>query len=157
MFLRTIPATNCAFGGSTAARSQCDDGAMARVLGVETTVLIFDGDCAFCTSAVLWLGRVLPAMPPTSPYQWTDLAAYGLTDADGRARVWLVTPGRQYGGAAAVSAILRHQPSPALRTLGWLGTLPPMSWLAELAYRLVARYRHRLPGGTPACRMPAER
>lgn len=117
-------------------------------------VLIFDGDCAFCTTAVHWLGRVLPAMPPTSPYQWTDLAAYGLTVADGQARVWLVTGGRRYGGAAAVAALLRHQPAPGLRMLGWLGTVPPLSWLAELGYRLVARYRHLLPGGTPACRMP---
>ena len=129
---------------------------MASLPGAKTTVLIFDGDCAFCTSAVLWLGRVLPARPPVEPYQWTDLAAYGLTAADGRSRVWLVTGGRRYGGAAAVAALLRHQPSPALRMIGWIGTLPPLSWLAELGYRLVARYRHRLPGGTPACRMPAE-
>jgi predicted DCC family thiol-disulfide oxidoreductase YuxK len=26
--------------------------------------------------------------------------------------------------------------------------------LADAVYRVVARYRHRLPGGTPACRMP---
>ena len=130
---------------------------MASLPGAKTTVLIFDGDCAFCTSAVLWLGSVLPAMPPTSPYQWTELAAHGLTLADGRSRVWLVTGGRRYGGAAAVAALLRHQPSPSLRMIGWIGTLPPLSWLAEVGYRLVARYRHRLPGGTPACRMPAER
>ncbi|MEO6200561.1 MAG: DUF393 domain-containing protein [Cryobacterium sp.] len=127
---------------------------MASLPSVDTTVLIFDGDCAFCTTAVNWLTRSLPSMPPASPYQWTDLDAYGLTLADGRASVWLVTPGRQYSGAAAVSAILRHQPSPALRLLGWLGTVPPLSWLAEVGYRLVARYRYLLPGGTPACRMP---
>jgi predicted DCC family thiol-disulfide oxidoreductase YuxK len=26
--------------------------------------------------------------------------------------------------------------------------------LADAVYRVVAHYRHRLPGGTPACRMP---
>jgi len=122
---------------------------------VMSTVLIYDGDCGFCTTAVLWLDRVLPAMPPTSPYQWTDLPAYDLTVADGQARVWLALEGRLYGGAAAVAALLRHQPSPALRLLGWLGTVPPWSWLAEAGYRVVARYRYRLPGGTPACRVPA--
>ncbi len=30
---------------------------------------------------------------------------------------------------------------------------PPVSWVAPLGYRLVARYRHRLPGGTPACKV----
>ena len=42
-------------------------------------LLIFDGDCAFCTTSVGWLGRILPAMPAAAPYQWTDLAAFALT------------------------------------------------------------------------------
>ena len=36
-----------------------------------------------------------------------------------------------------------------------LGTIrpiqPPLRWLAPYLYRLIARNRHRLPGGTPAC------
>ncbi|TFD82214.1 thiol-disulfide oxidoreductase DCC family protein [Cryobacterium fucosi] len=120
-------------------------------------LLIFDGDCAFCTTSVDWMRRILPAMPATAPYQWTDLAAFALTTADARSRVWLVDGSRQYGGAAAVAALLRRQPSPGWRMLGWLGTVPPWSWAAAAGYRLVARFRHRLPGGTPACRMkPAE-
>lgn len=134
-------------------RPQWDDGGMVSESVARTPVLIFDGDCAFCTTAVRWLDRVLPAMPASSPYQRTDLAAYGLTTADGQSRVWLVAGGRRYGGAAAVAALLRRQPAPALRMLGWLGTVPPWSWAAELSYRLIARYRHRLPGGTPACRL----
>ncbi|MDY7527046.1 MULTISPECIES: DUF393 domain-containing protein [unclassified Cryobacterium] len=124
----------------------------------RATLLVFDGDCAFCTTAVGWMRRLLPVMPDAAPYQWTDLPAYGLTEADARSRVWLVDPaGVRFGGAAAVSALLRHQPTPGLRFLGWLGTVPPWSWAAEAGYRVVARNRHRLPGGTPACRMkPAE-
>lgn len=118
-------------------------------------ILIFDGDCGFCTTSVNWLGRVLPAMPAVSPYQWVELERYGLTAADAGSRVWLVSAGGRFGGAAAVSALLRHQPVPALRALGWLGTVPPWSWAAEIGYRLVARYRYRLPGGTPACRVKA--
>lgn len=117
----------------------------------RSALLIFDGDCAFCTTSVAWLGRILPAMPAAAPYQWTDLATYALTPADARARVWLVDGGRQFGGAAAVAALLRRQPSPGWRMLGWLGTVPPWSWAASVGYRLVARFRHRLPGGTPAC------
>ena len=124
----------------------------------RASLLVFDGDCAFCTTAVGWMSRLLPAMPDAAPYQWTDLPAYGLTEADARSRVWLVDPaGHRFGGAAAVSALLRHQPAPWLRFLGWLGSVPPWSWAAEAGYRVVARNRHRLPGGTPACRMkPAE-
>jgi predicted DCC family thiol-disulfide oxidoreductase YuxK len=120
-------------------------------------LLIFDGDCGFCTTAVDWLARILPAMPPATPYQWIELEPIGLTESDGAAMVWLVTDERQYGGATAVAALLRHQPSPALRFLGWLGTVPPWSLAADLAYRLVARSRYRLPGGTPACRLPGLR
>jgi predicted DCC family thiol-disulfide oxidoreductase YuxK len=93
-------------------------------------------------------------MPETAPYQWTDLTVYGLSLDDAQSRVWLAEGGRLYGGGAAVAALLRHQPAAWLRFLGWLGSAWPWSIVAEAAYRIVARYRYRLPGGTPACRMP---
>ena len=128
---------------------------MPTTLPKQPATLIFDGDCGFCTTAVLWLQRTLPRVPATAPFQWTDLSAFDLTEEQARSRVWFVAGGRQFGGAAAVAALLRGQPVPALRVLGWLGTVPPWSWAAEAGYRLVARYRYRLPGGTPACRMPS--
>jgi len=115
-------------------------------------ILIFDGDCGFCTGAVDWLIRALPAPPASVPYQWTELSRYGLTESDASERVWLVTATHQYGGHLAAAAVLTHQPVAALRALGWLGRIPPWSWAASATYALVARYRHRLPGGTPACR-----
>lgn len=116
-------------------------------------MLIFDGDCGFCTTSVEWLTRVLPAPPTSIPYQWADLAGYGLTESDAVERSWLVTATRQYGGHAAFTAILRHQPTAGLRLIGWLGSIPPLSWTAAAGYGLIARYRHRLPGGTPACQL----
>jgi predicted DCC family thiol-disulfide oxidoreductase YuxK len=53
------------------------------------------------------------------------------------------------------SALLIFDGVNGWRFAGWLGTAPPWSWLSELGYALVARYRHRLPGGTPPCTMPA--
>ena len=120
----------------------------------QPATLIFDGDCGFCTTAVLWLQRRLPRVPATVPFQWSDLTAFGLTEDEARSRVWFVYGDLRFGGAAAVAALLRGQPHPGLRLLGWLATVPPWSWAAEAGYRLVARYRYRLPGGTPACRMP---
>jgi len=117
--------------------------------------LIFDGDCGFCTTSVRWLQRWLPRVPATIPFQWAELDRFGLTEAEARSRVWFVTDGRRYGGAAAIAALLRGQPVVALRVLGWLATAPPWFWAAEAGYRIVARYRYRLPGGTPACRMPS--
>lgn len=118
------------------------------------TLLIFDGDCAFCTTWVRRLERVLPAFPQSQPYQWLDLDRYGLTLDDVTHYAWFVTPRRQFGGHLALSGLLRAQPRLGLRFLGWLIATPPYSWAAAAGYSLIARYRHLLPGGTPACALP---
>lgn len=133
---------------------RAQDRGMLNPLSERPATLIFDGDCGFCTTAVRWLERTMPRVPATVPFQWADLPAFGLTEEEARSRVWFVTGGRRFGGAGAVAALLRGQPHAALRMLGWLATVPPWSWGADAGYRLVARYRYRLPGGTPACRMP---
>lgn len=114
--------------------------------------LIFDGDCGFCSTSIDLLKRYFPAVPSIIPYQWATLDSYGLTVSDTAERVWLVTPTHQYGGHRAVAVMLQHQPIAWMRALGWLSIVPPFSWAAAAAYALVARYRYRLPGGTPACR-----
>ncbi len=114
-------------------------------------LLIFDGDCAFCTSAVDRLERLLPVFPRTSPWQWLELDDYGLTVNDVTSYAWVVTSRHQYAGHLAGSALLRMQPSFVLRTLGHLIATPPVSWVAAFVYQWVAANRHRLPGGTPAC------
>lgn len=116
-------------------------------------LLIFDGDCGFCTSSVNWLRQALPAMPDASPYQWTRLADYGLSEAEAAEKVWLVIDGRRFGGHRAVAALFIHQPCRTVRFVGHLISVPPFSWVAAIGYRLVARYRFALPGGTPACRV----
>ena len=116
--------------------------------------LVFDGDCGFCTTSVNWLKRTLPAFPTATPFQWADLDALGVTEAEARERVWLVTDKARFGGHLAVSALLRHQPAAGWRFLGWLIAAPGFSLIAAGAYALVARYRYRLPGGTPACKVP---
>jgi hypothetical protein len=42
----------------------------------------------------------------------------------------------------------------SLRFAGFLLATPPFSIVAALGYNVLARYRHRLPGGTPACALP---
>jgi predicted DCC family thiol-disulfide oxidoreductase YuxK len=123
--------------------------------------LVFDGDCGFCTTSVRWLEHALPAPPPVSPFQWADLAALGLTAEEAASMVWLISSDddgtvHQYGGYLAVSALLRHQPAVGWRFLGVLLDTLPFSLIADLGYRLVARYRHLLPGGTPACKVDRE-
>ncbi len=126
-------------------------------------VLVFDGDCAFCTSSVSWLQERLPGACTAVPYQRTDLAPLGLTEAECHARLqWVgdiddvVTSRRQ--GARAVGSLLRTGgrrrggvEGTAWRCLGALAFVPPTSWVAAGIYHLVAANRQRLPGGTPAC------
>jgi len=160
--LGTLVPTTCASGFMGAVSGwyvrmgtlRAQDRGMSNSLAERPATLIFDGDCGFCTTAVRWLERTMPRVPATVPFQWAELAEYGLSEEEARSRVWFVGGGRRYGGAGAVAALLRGQPIPSVRALGWLATVPPWSWAARAGYALVARYRYRLPGGTPACRMP---
>ncbi|WP_330185843.1 DUF393 domain-containing protein [Nocardia sp. NBC_01503] len=56
-------------------------------------------------------------------------------------------------GARAGALLLRRAAQP-WRAVGAIMLNPPISWLAAALYRLVAKNRHRLPGGTPACAFP---
>jgi predicted DCC family thiol-disulfide oxidoreductase YuxK len=116
-------------------------------------LLVFDGDCGFCTTAVDVLERLLPEFPNATPWQWLDLDELGLTRDDATRYAWLVTSHHQYAGHLAFSALLRMQPAPGWRFLGHLVATPPFSWIAAVGYHFVAKYRHRLPGGTPACQL----
>ena len=115
---------------------------------------MFDGDCAFCTTAVNRLRAILPVFPRSSPWQWLEIDDYGLSANDVTQYAWVLTPDRQFAGHLAFSALLRMQPTIGWRFLGHLMATPPFSLAAALGYYLVARNRHRLPGGTPACAMP---
>ncbi len=120
-----------------------------------TPLLVFDGDCAFCTTWVRRLERLLTRFPDAQPHQWIDFAALGLSRHDVTHYVWLLTEdGRRFCGHEAVAALFRAQPGLHWRFLGHLLVTPPFSWAAAVAYAFVARFRHRLPGGTPQCAMP---
>jgi predicted DCC family thiol-disulfide oxidoreductase YuxK len=117
-------------------------------------LLVFDGDCSFCTTWVNRLEAVLPVFPPTTPWQWIELDDHALTRDDVDRYAWVITPSHQYAGHLALSALLRMQPVAGLRLLGHLLATPPFSLVASLGYRVIAANRSRLPGGTPACALP---
>ena len=117
-------------------------------------LLVYDGDCAFCTTWVQRLERWLGRFPEAQPWQWIDLSARGLTSRDVTHYAWLLVGDRRYRGHAAFAALLRMQDAWALRFAGHLLVTPPFSWAGALGYALIARFRHRLPGGTAACALP---
>jgi predicted DCC family thiol-disulfide oxidoreductase YuxK len=118
-----------------------------------TTTLVYDGDCAFCTTCVGWVARLGLAVDAVTAWQHADLAALGLTPAQCEAAVQLVEEGRVTSGHEAVGRLLLRGPW-WWRPIGVLLLVPPTSWLACAVYRWVAGHRSRLPGGTPACALP---
>ena len=124
---------------------------MPRSSSIDRHVLIYDGDCAFCT---LWVNRLrewLPRFPEAKTSQSIAIEDYALTPLDVEKFAWYITPTHQYAGHLAASALLRSQSRFGLRFLGNLIALPPVSWVAAGTYAFTARFRHKLPGGTPTC------
>lgn len=113
-------------------------------------VLVYDGDCAFCTSSARALERIGPEAEIVA-WQQTDLAAMELTEVEAAAAVqWVEVDGTIRSGHEAVAAALGSAGgiwAPAGRVL----LSPGISPIAAAAYRLIADNRQRLPGGTPAC------
>ena len=70
--------------------------------------------------------------------------------------LWVTPAGAVHGGAQAVAKLLLSAPG-GWPLVGALLTLPPVRWMAHGLYRLIARNRHRLPGGTAACALPSSR
>jgi predicted DCC family thiol-disulfide oxidoreductase YuxK len=116
----------------------------------ELPVLLYDGDCAFCTTCARVLERIGPDAEIVA-WQLTDLAELGVTEKQATDAVqWVEIDGTVRSGHEAIAAVLN--------TAGWIWKiightilLPGISWVAAKAYRLVANNRSRLPGGTPAC------
>lgn len=129
---------------------------MAREQTIVTPpVLVFDGDCGFCTSATNALTRFVDRRSRFAvvPLQFTALEPLGLTQEQALESLRFVdAAGRISSGAAAVSQVLRRS-GWGWRPLGWLLAVPGLRAVAERAYRLIATHRHQLPGGTPACKL----
>jgi predicted DCC family thiol-disulfide oxidoreductase YuxK len=120
-------------------------------------VLVYDGDCAFCTTSVAFAERWIRPDCEVTPWQFADLGALGVTQARAECQVLWVTPvGTVYGGARAVSKLLLSGGG-AWAVPGALLNAPGVRLFARAVYRLVADNRQRMPGGTPACALPADR
>ena len=68
-------------------------------------LLIFDGDCGFCTTSAGWIERRLPDDVRVAPWQILDLEQYGLTESD-------VTSAAYWVDAEGTACLLYTSPSP---------------------------------------------
>lgn len=124
----------------------------------QGSILVYDGDCGFCTTTATWVARKFRHGERAEAWQFLGerlLEQHGLGLDDVQEAAWWVDAGgRRERGHRSVGRALRA--SGGLRGLvGWFVLTPPTSWLAAGAYRLVVRWRYRLPGGAPACRADA--
>jgi len=121
-------------------------------------VLVFDGDCGFCTTTARLLQRLVERGGrdfAVAPWQELDLDALGLTTRSCRtAAQWVGRDGTVRAGHLSIAAALRAG-RPVWRPVGVVLTLPGISALAARVYQWVADHRYALPGGTPACRLPS--
>jgi predicted DCC family thiol-disulfide oxidoreductase YuxK len=121
----------------------------------EAPLLIYDGDCSFCSSSARWIithGHG-PRAVAWQHLNTGQLERLGLTLDDVRQAAWWIDPDRgpSRSHVAIGRALQAADGWPSI--VGRLLLVPPFRWLAAGAYPLLARWRHRLPGGTPACRL----
>lgn len=118
----------------------------------ETYTLVYDGDCRFCRRQVDLIerwdrGDAIEAVP----FQTADLQRLGVSRAAAEEAMHLVSPGGEtWRGAAAARELLTLLPGG--RLVAWLFDLPGAMYLAERAYRWIARRRHRFGCGSDLCR-----
>jgi predicted DCC family thiol-disulfide oxidoreductase YuxK len=140
------------------ARATSDVMAPSGPAAADRPVFLFDGDCAFCTTCANFVERRIPTDATVIPWQFADLDALGVRQADAEeAVIWVAPDGSSSAGPEAVARLLVSAGS-LWRPLGWVLGTRPVRRLAWPVYRFVARNRHRMPGGTAACSLPqAER
>ena len=118
-----------------------------------TPLLIFDGDCAFCTSSVRFIERRIRRHPRIQPWQRSDLAGLGLTQEQCESAVQLIENGRVTSAHVAVARLLIYGKR-GWAVLGYLLLVPGIKQIAGVVYRWVAKNRDRMPGGTAECALP---
>lgn len=122
---------------------------------MSTPLLIYDGDCGFCTRSARFIER-LPVSVVLLPWQEADLTSLRISTTRARHEVlWVAESGRVLGGAAAITELLKNCRFP-WRAAGFAFALPLVRVLVDWTYRWVAAHRSRLPGTTPACHLPPE-
>jgi len=124
-----------------------------------TAVFLYDGDCAFCSSCARFVEKRIPTGADVAAWQFRDIEALGLTEAEVDAAVQWVElddagrPGEALAGPAAIAALLRDAGG-VWRPMGAVLRWRPVLAVAWPLYRWVARNRDKMPGGTAACALP---
>lgn len=116
-------------------------------------VLLYDGDCAFCTSSAGWLRRHVISASPVMAWHHADLTLLGLNPGDSAEAVQWVEAGQRAVGPDAITAYLQSS-THSWRAVGRVLSTPVLQYIASPIYHWLGRHRDRLPGRTPASELP---
>jgi predicted DCC family thiol-disulfide oxidoreductase YuxK len=108
-------------------------------------VLLFDGECGFCTRVVEQAADRLSADVDYVPFQAAPLATYGVSAAEARHAVQWISPEGRIGHGSEAAARLLVASGGGWGLLGRLLLAPPFSFAAAAAYWLIARNRGHIP------------
>lgn len=118
-------------------------------------VVLFDGTCAFCERAVVFIARRDAAGyfrfgASQSPEAAALLAAHGLSRDTARSII-LIEEGRAYvRSTASLRIAARLRPPWSWLRVGLVVPVP----IRDAVYRVVAAVRHRVAGPSTACEVP---
>lgn len=113
--------------------------------------LVYDADCGFCTRSAKWLAR--SQRVHIKPWQALDLEQHGLTEEMvTEAAYWYDNGSLQAGEAAIAQALIAR--GGVWQIPGRVILLPGIRFVASRVYKVIARNRHAMPGGTNACKLP---
>ena len=115
-------------------------------------VFIYDADCGFCTTSAGWLAK--KDSFELRAWQFVeDLSAIGLNyDMVTTAAHWVVDGKVVASGSNAIAMALISRGG-LWRILGNIISFPFIRPAAGFVYRKVAVNRHKMPGGTAACKL----
>lgn len=118
-------------------------------------LVIYDGDCGFCTKTVIRLTKCLGKKAPNfSTFQSIDLSEFNLTlDQVQMEMKYVDRNGRIWGGAHAFRNVFKDANGVWLLVAG-LMSMPLIKQAASLLYRKIAVNRQKMPGASEACVLP---
>jgi len=123
----------------------------------QRPVLIFDGDCGFCTRTANAVKR-LDTQQRFDVLPWQTrglLAASGLNEQQVTEAAWYIdAEGRKHRGAGAINTALNALGG-IYRIASWVYRVPGLKQVEDLIYKWVARNRYLMPGSTAACAIPS--
>ena len=118
-------------------------------------VLVYDGDCGFCTTSATWMRRHWPdetssTILASHQLDRSEATASTLSDRDLATSVWWLSGDVRLSGSDAIAAAL-VEAGGSLSYLGRALGSRPVSVIARPTYRFIARHRQWLPGATDSC------